>query len=283
MKNNDRHMALPTDLTLPEGIVPVDDLLRADPSDGRPIVLVTAGESETALEIPAGADLTLIEFFEKNADARTEISLGPDARFHHIRIITDGADTTCRITQADGSTLSLSTLVLGGNSQNSFEIDCHQGTHTSLYGLALPQGDETVGNHIRLYHKKPYGQSFQRFKYVADGHSRARFDGKIIVEKDAQKIEAYQKNNNILLADTARIETDPQLEIYADDVRCSHGATVGQLDDTALFYMQSRGIPYRIAHKMLVRSFLDETLDGLAHIDWLHEAIEKIISKRLGQ
>ena len=84
MKNNDRHMALPTDLTLPEGIVPVDDLLRADPSDGRPIVLVTAGESETALEIPAGADLTLIEFFEKNADARTEISLGPDARFHHL-------------------------------------------------------------------------------------------------------------------------------------------------------------------------------------------------------
>ena len=102
------------------------------------------------------------------------------------------------------------------------------------------------------------------------------------MEKHAQKIEAYQKNNNILLSPDARIETDPQLEIYADDVRCSHGATIGRLDEEALFYMRTRGIPYDTARRMLIRSFADETLAGIRDITWLYQAIEKIIESRLG-
>ena len=98
---------------------------------------------------------------------------------------------------------------------------------------------------------------------------------------EAERTDARQQSRNILLSRTARITTQPQLEIYADDVRCSHGATIGQLDQTALFYMRSRGIPYPTARRMLIRSFLDEALSGV-RIDWLDRRIDKIISHRLG-
>lgn len=147
--------------------------------------------------------------------------------------------------------------------------------------MALPTGEQRIGNHIRLYHKEPLGESNQTFKYAVGGVAKAVFDGKIIVEPNAQKIQAYQKNNNILLTPTARVESDPQLEIYADDVRCSHGATVGQLDTAALFYMRSRGIPEPVARRMLLRSFLDEALEGLRNLDWLKGAVEKILDERL--
>lgn len=268
-------------INFPEGITPVDTLLKAAPKHGQPVVVVQQGETETTLEIPSGEEMTLVEILAGGARSRFDVLLGERSRLNHIRIAADGADTQYRALQHDSSTLELSTIILGGSSENTYTLDCHQSTHTSLFGAAMPQGAEQVKNHIRLHHKKPLGQSYQTFKYVADGESRAVFDGKIIVEKDAQKIQAYQKNNNILLSASARIETDPQLEIYADDVRCSHGATIGQLDQTALFYMRSRGIPYQTARRMLIRSFMDEALAGI-RIDWLNPAIEKIISQRLG-
>lgn len=268
-------------IDFPDGIAPVDTLLKAAPKYGQPVVLVQQGETETALEIPAGEEMTLVEILAGGAQSRFDVLLGEKSRLNHIRIVAEGADTQYRAVQHDSSTLELSTIVLGRSSENTYTLDCHQSTHTSLFGMAMPQGAEQVKNHIRLYHKKPLGQSYQTFKYVADGQSKAVFDGKIIVEKNAQKIQAYQKNNNILLSASARIETDPQLEIYADDVRCSHGATIGQLDQTALFYMRSRGIPYQTARRMLIRSFMDEALAGV-RIDWLNWAIEKIISQRLG-
>lgn len=274
-------MELLKNIDFPDGIAPVDTLLKAAPKDGQPVVLVQQGETETALEIPAGEEMTLVEILAGGAQSRFDVLLGEKSRLNHIRIVTDGADTQYRAVQHDSSTLELSTIILGGSSENTYTLDCHQSTHTSLFGAAMPKGAEKVKNHIRLHHKKPLGQSYQTFKYVADGQSKAVFDGKIIVEKDAQKIQAYQKNNNILLSSSARIETDPQLEIYADDVRCSHGATIGQLDQTALFYMRSRGIPYQTARRMLIRSFMDEALAGI-RIDWLNSAIEKIISQRLG-
>lgn len=268
-------------IDFPEGITPVDTLLKAAPKYGQPVVLVQQGETETALEIPAGEEMILVEILSGGTQSRFDVLLGEKSRLNHIRIAADGADTQYRAVQHDSSTLELSTIILGGNSDNTYTLDCRQSTYTSLFGAAMPRGSEQVKNHIRLHHKKPLGQSYQTFKYVADGESRAVFDGKIIVEKDAQKIQAYQKNNNILLSASARIETDPQLEIYADDVRCSHGATIGQLDQTALFYMRSRGIPYQTARRLLIRSFMDEALAGI-RIDWLNPAIEKIISERLG-
>lgn len=229
------------DTDLPQGIQVVRFAAPGAPSAGRPDSVATAPEEDTQLEIPEGTHLTLVEILPEAAHVQFSLSIGPGAHLRHIRIIPQGADTQYSAAIGADATLELSTLILGGDSQNRYTLDCYRGSHTALYGLALPTGEQRIGNHIRLYHKEPLGESNQTFKYAVGGVAKAVFDGKIIVEPNAQKIQAYQKNNNILLTPTARVESDPQLEIYADDVRCSHGATVGQLDTAALFYMRSPG------------------------------------------
>lgn len=269
------------DTNLPQGIQVVDSLLQAHPQQDAPIVWRPAPEEDTQLEIPEGTHLTLVEILPEAAHVQFSLSIGPGAHLRHIRIIPQGADTQYHTAVGADATLELSTLILDGDSQNRYTLDCYRGSHTALYGLALPTGEQRIGNHIRLYHKEPLGESNQTFKYAVGGAAKAVFDGLIVVEPNAQKIQAYQKNNNILLTPTARVESDPQLEIYADDVRCSHGATIGQLDTAALFYMRSRGIPEPVARRMLLRSFLDEALEGLRSLDWLKGAVEKILDERL--
>lgn len=269
-------------IALPKDIVPVASLLQGQFHPETPLVWVPGDdrENDIQLDIPQGERLTLVEILPEAADTRFSITLGDNAHLNHIRIITQGADTQYQAQLGDDATLELSTLILAGNSDNRYEIDCGRGSRADLYGMGVPNGKERISNRIRLRHKAPLGQSNQVFRYVADQESLAVFDGKIIVEKDAQKIQAYQKSNNILLSQTARVETAPQLEIYADDVRCSHGATVGQLDQTALFYMRSRGIPYATARKMLVRSFLNETLAAV-RADWITDRIGELLDERL--
>ena len=274
-------MAFLQDTDLPQGIQVVDSLLQAHPQQDAPIVWRPAPEEDTQLEIPEGTHLTLVEILPEAAHVQFSLSIGPGSHLRHIRIIPHGAYTQYSASVGAEATLELSTLILDGDSQNRYTLDCYRGSHTALYGLALPTDEQRIGNHIRLYHKEPLGESYQTFKYAVGGAAKAVFDGKIIVEPNAQKTQAYQKNNNILLTPTARVESDPQLEIYADDVRCSHGATVGQLDTAALFYMRSRGIPEPVARRMLLRSFLDEALEGLRSLDWLKGAVGKILDERL--
>lgn len=258
-------------------------LLSASGTDGDPATVICSGTANMEINIPEGAAATLIELSLPGAIVNTRVTVGSNASLHHIRLSVSDKQTDYSAIQHDGSRLELTSIALGGNSSNTAVIRSQgEHTHTTLYGLGITKGNETVVNRVRLFHASPLCQSFQTFRYVADGHSRAVFDGKITVEKHAQKIEAYQKNNNILLSPDARIETDPQLEIYADDVRCSHGATIGRLDEEALFYMRTRGIPYDAARRMLIRSFADETLAGIRDITWLYQAIEKIIESRLG-
>lgn len=273
------------DIPLPQGVQAVESLLQARFHPGIPVVWTHGdGDSdrETTLEIPQNEHLTLLEILPAGSDTRLNITVESCAHVEHIRLLAQGGDTHYHARIDRDATLELTTLILSGNSHHRYEIDCLQGSRAALYGLAIPRAEEQVSNHIRLYHKEPQGQSDQLFRYVADGHSRAVFDGKIIVEPHAQKIRAYQKNNNILLSPQARAESDPQLEIYADDVRCSHGATIGQLDDNALFYMRSRGIPYATARQMLIRSFLDETLAGI-RTDWVKEGIGELLTGRLAR
>ena len=269
-------------IALPADIVPLESLPQGIPLSGTPVVWAprSAKGDPVRLDIPPGKCLTLVEILPERAETHFSIAVGADAHLNHIRIIAQGADTRYTAQVGDGATLELSTLILGGESDNRYEIDCYQGSSVALYGLGVPTDKERIANRIRLCHKAPLGQSNQVFRYVVDQQAQAVFDGKIIVEKDAQKIQAYQKNDNILLSPTARVESDPQLEIYADDVRCSHGASVGQLDQTALFYMRSRGIPYAIARKMLIRSFLDQTLAAVRQ-DWLGEGIGERLSARM--
>lgn len=157
-----------------------------------------------------------------------------------------------------GEKLELSFVVLPGESRDiDVTVDLvGEGAEVSLKGLYLCGGQERVNFRILMHHRAPGCVSHQLFNGIAGGSARVTFDGRIIVAPDAQKTEAYQENHNILLSDEAHVETKPQLEIYADDVKCSHGATVGRLDEDAQFYMRSRGIPEQEARVLQILSFL---------------------------
>ena len=157
-----------------------------------------------------------------------------------------------------GERLELTFVVLPGESRDiDVAIDLvGEGAEVTLKGLYLSGGDERVNFRILMHHRAGGCISHQLFNGIAGGSSRVTFDGRIIVAPDAQQTEAYQENHNIVLSDNARVETTPQLEIYADDVKCSHGATVGRLDEEALFYMRTRGVPEAEARVLQMLSFL---------------------------
>ena len=157
-----------------------------------------------------------------------------------------------------GEKLDLQFVVLPGESRDiDVVIDLvGPGAELTLKALYLSGADENVRIRTLVHHRSPGCKSTQLICGIAGGHARVRFDGVIVVAPDAQQTEAYQENHNILLSETADIETLPQLEIYADDVKCSHGATVGSLDPEAQFYMRSRGIPEAEARYLQMLSFL---------------------------
>lgn len=161
-----------------------------------------------------------------------------------------------------GEKLELTFVVLPGESREiEVAVDLvGEGAEVDLKGLYLCGGDERVSFRILMHHRAPGCVSHQLFNGIGGGSSRVSFDGRIIVAPDAQQTEAYQENHNILLSETARVETTPQLEIYADDVKCSHGATIGRLDEDAQFYMRSRGIPEQEARTLQMLSFLSPVI-----------------------
>ena len=155
-----------------------------------------------------------------------------------------------------------------------------QNIETHYYGLYLAHDKQHVDNHTFIDHAKPNCMSNELYKGILDDNSRGVFNGKIIVRKDAQKTNAYQQNKTILLSKTATIDTKPQLEIFADDVKCSHGATVGHLDDTSEFYIRSRGVPQELAKSMLIRAFANDVIDTVK-IEPLKEQINHMIFEHL--
>jgi len=155
-----------------------------------------------------------------------------------------------------------------------------QNIETHYYGLYLAHGKQHVDNHTFVDHAKPNCMSNELYKGILDDNSRGVFNGKIIVRRDAQKTNAYQQNKTILLSKTATIDTKPQLEIFADDVKCSHGATVGHLDDTSEFYIRSRGVPQELAKSMLIRAFANDVIDTIKIVP-LKEQINHMIFEHL--
>ena len=139
-----------------------------------------------------------------------------------------------------------------------------EGAAANIYGAYICGDEEKVNIAIDMHHKLPHCNSRQLFKGIAGGHSKVDFYGKIIVACDAQKTEAYQENHNLLLTKNAKIYSEPQLEIYADDVKCSHGATNGSLDENELFYLRSRGIPYKEAQLLQQQAFAFAVLDKIS-------------------
>ena len=138
-----------------------------------------------------------------------------------------------------------------------------EGAEANIYGAYICAGHEKVKISVDMHHKVPHCSSRQLFKGIAGGTSRVDFYGKIIVAQDAQRTEAYQENHNILLSDGAKVDTKPQLEIYADDVKCSHGATIGRLNEEEQFYMRSRGISLEDAKVLQMISFIAPVLDNI--------------------
>ena len=156
-----------------------------------------------------------------------------------------------------------------------------EGAEANIYGAYVCGGEEKVRIAVDMHHDVPHCNSRQLFKGIAGGSSRVDFYGKIIVAQDAQRTEAYQENHNIQLSDDARVDTKPQLEIYADDVKCSHGATIGRLDEEEQFYMRSRGITLEDAKVLQMISFLAPVLEAVpeAERETIASQLESAIRK----
>ena len=184
--------------------------------------------------------------------------------------------STEQIYQEADSNFKINTITLNGALvRNNINIQvAGQNCETHMNGAVITKDGQHVDNHTFVDHQVANCFSNENYKYVLDGKATGVFNGKVVVRKDAQVINAYQNNGNILLSDQASINSKPELEIYADDVKCSHGSTTGQLDETAIFYLQSRGIGKRTAERMLVQAFIGEVLEEVENNNFI-ELLEK--------
>jgi len=216
----------------------------------------------------------------------TEVYVGRNARFEIIRVQNQHNDsgkiTHTFIHQERDSFASSNNVTLhGGLVRNATWHRLNgENAETHSYGLFLADKHQHIANFVKVDHVAPNCNSTQLFKGVLDDNATGAFNGRIMVHKDAQKTNAYQSNNNIILSENAHMDTKPQLEIYADDVKCSHGATVGQLDENALFYLRSRGIDAREAKLMLMFGFAHDVVKNIP-IEALRERIDNLVLQRL--
>ena len=190
--------------------------------------------------------------------------------------------TETRIIMQRDARLRMCTVTLGGSHVRNNVIVRMQGEGCELSadGLYLVDREQRCDNYIFVEHAKPHCTSHTLYKGIIDDSARARFNGHVLVQDGAVKTEAYQTNRNILLTDKAHVDTRPFLEIYNDDVKCSHGSTIGQLDEQALFYLQTRGISARTAMTMLSYAFCDEVIRGIG-IERLRDTVGDMVKKRL--
>ena len=240
--------------------------------------LIVMGEHSEATLIENYIGLDDADYF---TNAVTEVSLSSSAILKHYKIQQESLNAyhigNLNVTQDKDSRFESNSISLGGSLVRN---DIHgqlaaEGSEIIMNGLYLTNGKQHVDNHTRVDHLKPNTHSTENYRGVLNGKSRAVFNGKVVVHPQAQKIEAHQNNANLLLSDDAEIDTKPELEIYADDVKCSHGATVGQLDENMLFYLRSRAIDEETARSLLTYAFADEVLSNLSlvpvrnHLEYL--------------
>jgi Fe-S cluster assembly protein SufD len=200
-------------------------------------------------------------------NAVTETVIAPNAKLHHVKVQNESTDTRHisyhKVNLAQDSSQHLTTLTLGGGMvRNTLNIRLDgQQVNTWLNGLYVLNGVQVVDNHTLVDHAMPHCFSSELYKGIIDDKAQGVFNGKIWVRPDAQKTNAYQSNKNLLLSNEASMNTKPQLEIYADDVKCSHGTTTGQLDDDALFYLRARGIGEATARALLNHAFAADVIE----------------------
>jgi Fe-S cluster assembly protein SufD len=173
--------------------------------------------------------------------------------------------STLRIQQGRSANVASHSLLLGGGlvRNNVHPVLAGEGGECLINGLFVGNDKQHLDNYMHVEHASPHCSSRQFYNGILDGHAHGVFHGRIVVHKDAQKTDAKQTNRNLLLSDDAQIDTKPQLEIYADDVKCTHGATIGQIDENALFYLRSRAIDEVSARRLLLQAFAGECLDRM--------------------
>ncbi len=222
------------------------------------------------------------------SNAITEVVTGDNSVVSHYLLERESTQafnvSTLRIQQGGSSSFASHSILLGGAlvRNNVHPVLNGEGGDCLINGLFIANGRQHMDNYMKVEHAKAHCGSRQFYNGILDGKSRGVFHGRIIVHKDAQKTDAKQTNRNLLLSEGAQIDTKPQLEIYADDVKCTHGATIGQIDDEALFYLRSRGINETSARALLLSAFAGESLHRMK-VDGIRKHIENLVMRWLPQ
>ena len=264
---------------------PLEILLQADgqPVAAQPRLVISAGANSqfSLVEQYAGAGAGL-------TNAVTDLHCGPGARVSYMKLQAESPDThhvaLQRVVLERDSRVEVLQLDLGASlSRNDLQVELNApGAEATIYGLFIADGAAHIDNHTRLDHRAPHTLSTETYRGIAANRGRGVFNGKIVVHDDADGTDASLNNRNLLLSKTAEIDTKPELEIYADDVKCAHGATTGQLDANALFYLRSRGLEAAEARSVLVNAFAREILERIP-LPRLRETIEQGLELRLAR
>ncbi len=249
-------------------------------------------QPRSLIYVGENAQMKLVETFATMGEQESftnqilEMVVERDAHAEYYKIQNDAGHSqvsTTHIRQIGKSYTHTVTISLdGGIVRNNLNVVLDaEHCESHLYGLYLMKGNTHVDNHTVVDNVKPHCFSNELYKGIMDDHATGVFNGKIFVEPDAQKTNAYQSNKNVLLSDSASINAKPQLEIFADDVKCSHGCTVGSLDQEAMFYLRSRGISEKTARSLMLHAFADDVLEHI-NLPAIRNYVDELISERLG-
>jgi Fe-S cluster assembly protein SufD len=254
----------------------------------------TVAHPRNVIVVERGARASVIESYVTLAPGQgywtnpvTEVAVGPGAWLEHTRIQRESESAqhvglTHVDQQRDSHYRSFSLAMGAALARHNLHVRLNdENIETLMYGLYVTRGEQVADNHTAIYHDQPNCRSWEVYKGILDGRSRAVFNGKVFVRPEAQKTDAKQTNRNLLLSDGARVDTKPQLEIFADDVKCTHGATVGRLDEVARFYARSRGIPAAAADRLLTYAFAAEVVEEVA-LAPVREELDRLVRARLG-
>jgi Fe-S cluster assembly protein SufD len=254
----------------------------------------TVSHPRNVIVVERGARASIIESYVTLAPGQsywtnpvTEVAVGAGAWMEHTRIQRESESAqhvglTHVDQQRDSHYRSFSLMMGAALARHNLHVRLNdENIETLMYGLYVTRGEQVADNHTAIYHDQPNCRSWEVYKGILDGRSRGVFNGKVFVKPEAQKTDAKQTNRNLLLSDGARINTKPQLEIFADDVKCTHGATVGRLDEVARFYARSRGIPAEAVDRLLTYAFAAEVVEEVT-LAPVREELDRLVRARLG-
>jgi Fe-S cluster assembly protein SufD len=277
-------------ILIPEGVqveTPLHLLFLADAARGAtasfPRVLIVAERGSTATVIESYAGVREDVYF---TNAVVEISLAEGARLNHYKVQRESTAAfhvaTTQAALSRNSSFNSTTVTLGARlSRHDINVMLNEeSAECWVDGLYIVGTNQHTDTHSLIDHRRPHCTSHQLYKGILDGKSRAVFNGKVFVRQDAQQTDAMQTNRNLLLSNEARVDTKPQLEIFADDVKCAHGATVGQLEDEELFYLASRGLNTDIARNLLTYGFAEEVIEKIK-VESIKAELDEAVLNRL--